>query len=321
MTADSGKVEPFGPFTPWRTSAEAEAQRAACVEALTTAGRAPREAATVIRRWGRSSTETIECDGGLLWLKFSYRLPPGEEVVLSQLAPRWPELVPTPVATWSGGLALEPLGGAELSDSDPLERWCSAAEALGTIAAGERAHADEWLALGVRDRRPAAYRRAVEALPDSPVVQAMPDPDRRRLDHWLPDFIERFETGFQAAPTLVHQDSGNCNIHVRDDGLVVFDWADVVVGHAVFSGDRLLDQVPTDRADAVIDAFCGPLSLDREEWRQMRRSNVLHEVLRYHDELAYLDEEDTARESLSNSVRSQLKVLIDHEDRRAAEGS
>ena len=112
MTADSGKVEPFGPFTPWRTRAEAEAQRAASVDALTAAGRAPREAATVIRRWGRSSTETIECDGGLLWLKFSYRLPPGEEVVLSHLAPRWPELVPTPVATWPGGLALEPLGGA-----------------------------------------------------------------------------------------------------------------------------------------------------------------------------------------------------------------
>ena len=102
--------------------------------------------------------------------------------------------------------------------------------------------------------------------------------------------------------------------------LSLVDWADVVVGHATFSGDRFLDQVPPENADAVIDAFCAPLSLDREEWRQMRRSNVLHEVLRYHDELAYLDEEDTAHASLSNSVRSQLVVLLDHEDRRAAAG-
>ena len=101
MTGESGRVEPFGPFTPWRTQAEAEEQRASAWEALRAAGRAPLGEAIVVRRWGRSSTETVECEGGLLWLKFSYRLPPGEETVLATLSSRWPGRVSSPVATWS----------------------------------------------------------------------------------------------------------------------------------------------------------------------------------------------------------------------------
>ena len=47
----------------------------------------------------------------------------------------------------------------------------------------------------------------------------------------------------------------------------------------------------------------------------MRRSNVLHEVLRYHDELGYIAEDDSAYLSLAGSVRSQIRVLVEHEDR------
>jgi hypothetical protein len=50
----------------------------------------------------------------------------------------------------------------------------------------------------------------------------------------------------------------------------------------------------------------------------MRRSNVMHEVLRYHDELSSLDLFGETHASLSSSVRSQLKVLVEHEQRRTA---
>ena len=66
----------------------------------------------------------------------------------------------------------------------------------------------------------------------------------------------------------------------------------------------------------MIEAFCAPLNLSREEFQAMRRSNVLHEVLRYHDELAYLAEDDPAFASLSASVRSQIGVLVEFESKR-----
>ena len=48
------------------------------------------------------------------------------------------------------------------------------------------------------------------------------------------------------------------------------------------------------------------------EFAAMRRSNVLHEVLRYHDELAWLEPEEPIHAALANSVRSQLRVLVEH---------
>lgn len=95
-----------------------------------------------------------------------------------------------------------------------------------------------------------------------------------------------------------------------------FDWADVVVGHATFSCDRLLDQVPRERHEAVITAFIEPLGHTIDEFRAMLRSNVLHEVLRYHDELSHIATDDPALASLARSVCSQIRVLVEHELRR-----
>ena len=90
-------------------------------------------------------------------------------------------------------------------------------------------------------------------------------------------------------------------------------WADVVVGHPVFSCDRLLDQVPAAFQESVVGAFLEPLGTTLEALRAMRRSNVLHEVLRYHDELAYIAAEDAMHSSLAGSVKSKLRVLVEHE--------
>lgn len=291
----------------------AEAQIDVALEAV---GRTRTGPSTVVNSWARACVLTVPVAGSTIWIKYGYRLPPGEEKVLNVLAPRWATRIPTIVTTWDGAVAMEPLPGVELAESDPLEHWLAAARCLGELAAGESAHIDEWLALGVRDRRPAVWREHVESLVQSPVIRDMDAEVRQALDSFLPDFVSRYMDSFAAPATLVHQDSGCCNIHIAADGPVVFDWADVVVGHATFSCDRFLDQVPLEQQPAIVDAFLEPLDFDVAEFKAMRRSNVLHEVLRYHDELAYIEPNDPAHRSLTKSVQSQLQVLLAHEQKR-----
>ncbi len=300
-------------FAPWSDPDWKPRALARLDSALADAGRARTDDVRQTRGSGRCCIQAVATDAGVVWVKYGYRLPPGEEVVLAVLAQHWPGRVPGVVATFEGAVVMEPLTGRELEPGDPVEDWTIAARGLAELEAGEVARAESWLEMGVRDRRPAAWRAAFEDLLESPVVHALEAGYRRALEGLAPDFIERYESAFRFPATLVHQDSGCCNIQLSDDGPVFFDWADVVIGHPVFSCDRLLDQVPEAFREAVIAAFLEPLALERDEFQAMRRSNVLHEVLRYHDELAWLAPEDPMHEALSRAVCSQLRVLIDHE--------
>lgn len=301
---------------PWSSEAWRERAEDETSAALDSAGRPRTGASTVVKLWGRSWLRTIPTADGPVWVKHAYRLPPGEEKVLAPLAQRWPGRVPRVVATWEGAVAMEPLEGEELTPEHSKREWVAAARGISEIEAGEAKHVDEWIALGVRDRRPPKWRGAVELLLESPVLERLERDVRVSLDALIPDFIARYEDGFVHPPTLVHQDSGCCNIHVTATGPVLFDWSDVVVGHPAFSCDRLLDQTPAEARDAVIEVFCETAGLSPTEFASMRRSNVLHEVLRYHDELAYLAPDDPVHGNLSKSVRSQLGVLVAHEASR-----
>lgn len=276
-------------------------------------GYSPLGTKSLIRNTGRTHLYTLETGKGLLWVKHGYHLPPGEGAILSRLTERWQRFLPEIVYASVFTLVSASMPGVELTPDHPLPDWVHAANALGQLLKGEASEVDAWLALGVRDRRADAWEPAVLALRKSPIVEAL---DRSLLAHFddlLPDFLERYVNAFRMPPTLIPQDSGCCNIHVTENGPLFFDWADVVVGHPVFSCDRLLDQTPAAYRDAVIEAFCDPLGLSRSDFKAMRRSNVLHEVLRYHDELAFIEPEDPQYQTLAKAVQSQLKVLIDFE--------
>jgi hypothetical protein len=283
------------------------------ISTISQTGRAITGAVETTKSSGRSLLQTVPTDKGMVWVKRSYSLPPGEEIVLGELAKRWADRLPGIVASWSGAVAMESLPGDELSEAHPEDDWITAAIGLAELMAGERKHVNHWLALGVRDRRPARWKTSLELLRDSDTVRAMNPRWLDHLDELMPDFISRYEEFFTHSATLVPQDSGCCNIHVSESGPVYFDWADVVVGHPVFSCDRLLDQVPRQGQDQIIEAFLAPLDMTRETFNGMRKSNVLHEVLRYHDELEYLAPEDPMYKHLASAVQSQLQVLIEHE--------
>lgn len=280
---------------------------------LSSLGYHPLGPKSVVKRTGRSHLFNLQTSNGLLWIKHSYHLPPGEGAILGNLAERWQHHLPEIVCHSTYSIITKTLPGEELTEAHPLGDWTSAAHALGEIANAEKSQVDSWLALGVRDRRPDKWESVVLALRKSPTVATLDRQLLSRFDGFLPDFLDRYVDAFRSEPTLVPQDSGCCNIHITADGPIFYDWADVVVGHPVFSCDRLLDQTPSMYREEVIEAFCDPLNLSRNEFNAMRRSNVLHEVLRYHDELEFLEESDPQFQTLSAAVRSQLRVLIDFE--------
>ncbi len=307
------------PLPPWSAPNWPAETEPAMDAALAEVGRPRLGAVRTEKAWGRSCVQTVDTEAGPVWIKYGYGLPPGEELVLARLVQRWPDRVPEVVATWPGAVAMSPLPGVELTPAHALNYWCDAARGLAELEAGERSHVEAWLALGVRDRRAKAWSDAVHDLLASPVLAGLDGPTRARLEAFVPEFISRFIDNFTSPATLVHQDSGCCNMHLDEaSGRVVhFDWTDVVVGHPVFSCDRLLDQALAEHHGAIIDAFCEPLGIDLVEYWAMRRSNVLHEVLRYHDEIEHVDREDPMHASLSKSVCSQLKALVDFETARS----
>lgn len=290
------------------------------LNALAAAGYRAQSPFEEVRATGRAHVQTVETDRGVVWIKHSYRLPPGEEVVLRELHSRWPDRLARLAATWPGGFATETLAGEELRADHPEDHWVRVASSLGELLAGEVRHVGDWLALGVRDRRAPTWSDAVAAFRAGPLFRGLEQPVIEGFERFQEDFIERFVNGFRCPATLVPQDSGCCNIHVTDSAVLFYDWADVVIGHPTFSCDRLLDQAPAPMHAAITAAFIEPLGLPLEEYKAMRRSNVLHEVLRYHDELEYMSADDKEHGHLSRAIRSQVKVLVEFEAAKQARG-
>ncbi|MFT5155100.1 MAG: hypothetical protein ACI841_005110, partial [Planctomycetota bacterium] len=276
-------------------------------------GRVRAGAIETVKMWGRACIKRLPTLEGAVWVKFGYSLPPGEELILPELVKRSPAHLPRVVDTWPGAVMMEEMSGELMPEASSLEHWILAASTLAEIQLREEKHVEHWLSIGVRDRRALGFEASVHALLASPVLRGLSAQHQASLARHAPDWIVRFADAFQHAPTLVHQDAGCCNIMIDEGHLTVFDWTDVVIGHPVFSCDRLLDQVPRELKQSVIDAFVEAHGFPRAEFDAIRKANVLHEVLRYHDELAHLPGKDPCHVSLSGSVLSQLRVLIEHE--------
>ncbi|MFT7669916.1 MAG: hypothetical protein ACI8X5_002623 [Planctomycetota bacterium] len=139
-------------------------------------------------------------------MKHGYNLPPGEEQVLARLSKRWSDRVPDVLTTWTGAVAMAPLQGRELKEADPIDEWVSVAISLAEPQAGEALELEGWIGIGVRDRRPANWREALEQLLQSPVLGELGGPFLGELKALSSDFIERYQQAFESPAALVHQD-------------------------------------------------------------------------------------------------------------------
>lgn len=189
-----------------------------------------------------STVMTVPTAEGLLWFKASAPDLHGFEPRLTEiLAETRPDCVTELVATEPRGWMLMRDAGTRLRDLDEpaLEHWEKLLPRYGELQMAVAPRAEELLALGVPDERPAGIPDRVEALLDddralligeSPELTAeQRDELRRRLPE-LRDLVERLES-YGIPHTIQHDDLHDGQVFVDDGRHRILDWGDSCISH------------------------------------------------------------------------------------------
>lgn len=224
---------------------------------------------------------------------------PSEASVLRRLAERRPSDVAVVTAIDEArGWSLTCDAGPTLRVENHTGTWCTAVRRLGELQVSEAMHTKEWRTLRCRDLSGDRLFGAIQSLFAAAFPQL--EPDVCDVLHSLTPRIEEACATLVDDPvpdTLVHRDIVPVNVVVSEDGPVLLDWSDIVVGHPFFACDRLLDSCWTDRArkEAVIDAYLSAFECfaDRDTLRRSFGAvlflRVVYEGVRWMDEIEGLD--------------------------------
>ncbi|RJK96978.1 phosphotransferase [Vallicoccus soli] len=215
-----------------------------------------------VRPW--STLLRLPTSGGPVWLKALAAGTRYEAALLAALARHGVDAVPRPLAVEAErGWVLLPDGGPVLRDAAGGQdagwaAWESLLVRYGALQRAVAPLADELLALGVPDVRPAAVPGYLERLLEDPGVVA-PEPARRvrallpRVREWCAALDEG------PCATLQHDDLHDGNVLARDG--TVIDWGDASVAHPFSTllvvRRVLLDRHPGEphRVRRVVDAY------------------------------------------------------------------
>jgi hypothetical protein len=215
---------------------------------------------------GRSSMPTIrqlnqgvnfcllsltDLTGRKVWFKAVGKPNTREYALTAELTRRFPAYLPRILKTipeWNGWV-MEDVGGVPLNESDSIDQYEQALDALALMQKEMIADVASLSALGAKDwtcRRIASLSESffVEALR---AMEAQVSTKSRPLGsdelHQLKDNIELALQEFSDAripETLVHGDIGHGNIIATPNGPVFLDWAEAYVGHPFLSAEHLL---------------------------------------------------------------------------------
>lgn len=107
------------------------------------------------RSWSISCVMRIETHIGDVYFKAVPPFIAQEAAVMSEVSRRHPELILPPLATDVGqGWTLMPdFGGEQLLDTSDISRWEEALQRCARMQVAQADHVQDWLALGVPDRR------------------------------------------------------------------------------------------------------------------------------------------------------------------------
>ncbi|WP_433230127.1 phosphotransferase [Micromonospora sp. CA-248260] len=200
-----------------------------------------------LRPW--SSVWQVPTDAGSYWFKANNPGTAYEVVLLAELARRTPGRVLDPVAVDpSRGWSLLPDGGPtlrELAEPEPEPaRWVDVLAAYAELQRELVPAADELVALGVPDQRPAAMPGLLADLLDDRAAllldaggvgggggldAATHDRLRAHLPRFAEDCQRLADSGIPASAQ--HDDLHDGNVFAAADGYRFFDWGDASVAH------------------------------------------------------------------------------------------
>lgn len=227
-----------------------------------------------VRAWEFSTVLRLTAGARRFFLK---AVPPTrvrEIRVTRRVAERFPHLVPTVVASdvEQGWMLTAGVDGPSLEGIADARRWEAAARAYARLQIGWIDDAAKFLALGVRDLRPARLAAEIDAcFADVPTLSPglrrdLASPEIQTLRHLAPALADGFaELDARGIPaTLDHADLWASNVIDAADGPVIIDWEDACLSHPFFglwyllvsAEDRVDD--PARAQSRIRDAYLEP---------------------------------------------------------------
>lgn len=188
-----------------------------------------------VRPW--SIVRRVDTDAGPYWFKAGAPGGAYEAALVGALTDWLPGRVLPALAVHPGaGWLLCPDGGPTQREACPgepdPERWAALLRSYAELQRELAPRADDLLALGVPDARPARLPDELARLLDDPAVE-LPEPRRAELAALAPDYArwcaELATDGLPAS--LQHDDLHDGNVFVGGAGLRFFDWGDASVAH------------------------------------------------------------------------------------------
>ena len=198
--------------------------------------------------------------GGVVWFKACASTRAFEARLTAELAARHPALLPDVLAHDEERACLllgdlgTPIGVADITLDDYLELLPRYAE----LQIAEAAHADDQLAHGVPDLRPAQLPDRFDEL----VAGDLPLPPEETL--LLRDFAPRFRElcadldGFGVPAAIQHDDLHGNNLYPHAGGTRILDWGDSSVAHPFFLFPQIYRHVDPAWHDRLRDAYVEP---------------------------------------------------------------
>src|SRR5262245_26033151 len=190
-----------------------------------------------------STVMRVPTTSGLVWFKANMDALRHEAAVTKLLSARQPDLVPAPLAvdTETGWMLMADAGQRlrELITKErSLDRWLDVLSRYAALQVDFIDRADEFVGVGVPDRRmttlPAQYQRLVEEVD----VEAR---FREAVPH-VADLCDQL-SAFGIHETIQHDDLHDGQVFVRDGRHLVMDWGDACVSHPFFTLSVTLEGV------------------------------------------------------------------------------
>jgi hypothetical protein len=183
------------------------------------------------RPW--STVLRVPLADGIAWFKACAAIQAFEARLTGALFARWPDRVPRVLArdderAWlllaDAGIPMHALG-------NPPELWLRALPRYAELQQGEAAHAEDHLAHGVPDLRPATWPARYKEL----LSRALPleDHEIERLRQFAPRFAELCHelAEYGVPPSIQHDDLHMLNVYQDGETIRLVDWGDSSISH------------------------------------------------------------------------------------------